>query len=257
MHNSLCLRSVCIKFADYGGSVHENYFNIVACDVLLLGKVRQLRLKLFSVYVVPNICVEELKCLLGILSRYIDSFDGISIICGDFNMPTISWGLLLATSDLRHYLFIDFCNQYGLHQLVNSPTMGSSMLDVVLTNGHNKVQDEVVNDPFVNCDHKYVSFFFAAPLVSHLNSSNKVWWYNFNKVDYAGIASALKLFDWRVFFISFCDINDYWYTWWALMMSLVDRFEPIAWHGNRAKLSLPNYIRNLLSRRNKAWWNTS
>ena len=99
VHNSLCPRPVCIKFADYGSNVHENYFNIVACDVLLLGKGRQLRLRLFPVYVVPNICVEELKCLLNILSRYFDSIDGISIICGDFNMPTISWDRfwLLAT----------------------------------------------------------------------------------------------------------------------------------------------------------------
>ena len=37
VHNSLRPRPVCIKFADYGGSVHENYFNIVPCDVLLLG----------------------------------------------------------------------------------------------------------------------------------------------------------------------------------------------------------------------------
>ena len=35
VHNSLCPRPVCIKFVDYGVSVHESYFNIVACDVLL------------------------------------------------------------------------------------------------------------------------------------------------------------------------------------------------------------------------------
>ena len=126
----------------------------------------------------PNICVKELKCLLDILSRYIDSFYGISIICGDFNMPiqlaeNRFW--LQSTGDLRHYLFIDFCNQYELHQLINSLTRGSSILDIVLTNGHNIVQDVVVNDPLFNCDHKYISFFIAAPLVSHLNSSNKVW----------------------------------------------------------------------------------
>ena len=203
VRNSLYPRPVCIKFVDYGDSINENYFNIAACDVFLLGKSRQLRLRLF--YVVPSICVEELKGLLGIFSRYIHSFDGISIICGDFNMPTISWGSHLTTGDLRHHLFIDFCNQYGLHQLVNSPIRGSSILDVVLINGHNIVQDVVVNNPLVNCDHKYISFFIAAPLVSHLNSSNKVWWYNFNKADYAGIASVLKLIDWRVFFNSCCE----------------------------------------------------
>ena len=80
-------------------------------------------------------------------------------------MPTISEGSLLATGDISHHLFIDFCNQYGLHQLVNSPTKGSSILDAVLTNGHYIVQDVVVNDPLVNCDHKYISFFIAAPLV--------------------------------------------------------------------------------------------
>ena len=213
MLNSLCPHPLCIKFADYGGSVHENYFNIVTCDVLILCKGRQFRLKLFSVYVVPKICVKELKCLLDILSRYIYLFDGISIICGDFKMPAISWGSLLATDDIRHNLFIDFCNQYGLHQLVHSPTRGSSILDVVLTNGYNIVQDVVMNDPLVNCDHKYVSFFIAASLLSHLNSSNEGWWYNFNKADYTGIASVLKLIDWWVFFNSCCDINDCWYTW--------------------------------------------
>ena len=79
-------------------------------------------------------------------------------------MSTNSWDSHLATGDLRHQLFIDFCNKYGLHQLVNSPTRGSSLLDVVL-NGHNTVQDVVVNDPLVNFDHKYISFFIAAPLV--------------------------------------------------------------------------------------------
>ena len=113
----------------------------------------------------PNIFVEELKCLLNILSRYIDSFHGISIICEGFNMPKITRGSLLATGDLRHHLFIDFCNQYVLHQLVNSATRGSSTLDVALTNGHNIVQDVVVNDPLVNSEHKYISFFNAAPLV--------------------------------------------------------------------------------------------
>ena len=115
----------------------------------------------------------------------------------------------MATGDLRLNLFIDFCNQYGLHQLVNSPTRGSSILDVVLTNGYNLVQDVVMNDPLVNCDHKYISFFIAAPLLSHLNSSNKGWWYNFNKADYTGIASVLKLIDWRVSSNSCCDINNY------------------------------------------------
>ena len=174
MHNSLCPHLVCIKFADFGGSVHENYFNIVAFDMLLLGKGKQLRLKLFSVNVVPNICVEELECLLDILSRYINSFDGLSIICGDFNMPTIRWGSLLATGDLKHLLFIDFLISMGYISWLILQL--GSILDVVLTNGQNIVQDVVVNDPLVNCDHKYISLFIAAPLVCHLYSSNKVWW---------------------------------------------------------------------------------
>ena len=36
-------------------------------------------------------------------------------------------------------------------------------------------------------------------------------------------------------------------------MSPVDRFVPFARHRNRAKLSLPNYIRNFLTKRYKTW----
>ena len=62
----------------------------------------------------------------------------------------------MAIGDISHHLFIHFYNQYGLHQLVNSPSRGSNILDVVLTNGHNIVQNVVVNEPLVNCDHKYI-----------------------------------------------------------------------------------------------------
>jgi hypothetical protein len=71
---------------DVDTSVHGDYFNVVACDLLCYYSVVK-RIWLFAVYIVPNIPLSELTHLLHVLSSFIDAFRGTSILCGDFNMP--------------------------------------------------------------------------------------------------------------------------------------------------------------------------
>jgi len=67
-------------------NLHSHFFNVVSCDILCSKSVTK-RIRLFVVYIVPNILLFELKVLLGVLSHHIDSFKGVFILCGDFNLP--------------------------------------------------------------------------------------------------------------------------------------------------------------------------
>ena len=84
---------------------------------------------------------------------HIDSFNGSSIICVDFNLPNINWDLGASLGDNRHDLFIDLFNQYGLYQSVKSPTRDSNILNIVLSNAENVVTRVNVGQPIANCDH--------------------------------------------------------------------------------------------------------
>ena len=103
IHDSLCPKEVRLDYI----SQYNDYFNIVSCD-LFSDKRKCYRIRLFAVYVVPGVSVDTLKCLLDILSMHIDSFNGSSIICGDFNLPNINWDLGASLGDNRHDLFYRF-----------------------------------------------------------------------------------------------------------------------------------------------------
>ena len=90
----------------------------------------------------------------------------------------------------------------------------------------------------------------------HTNFDKKVSeerFYNFEKANFDAIGFALKSIHWQTFFTSCSDINAYWLKWCSYIMQLVHRFVPYTLRRKRGRPKLPNYVRNLLLRRNQAW----
>jgi hypothetical protein len=124
---------------DVDTSVHGDYFNVVACDLLCYYCVVK-RIRLFAVYIVPNIPLSELAHLLHVLSSFIDAFKGTSILCGYFNMPLFDWSSNVSCNkDAKHTLFNEFCISHGLCQFVHENTRLSNILDIVLSNDQSVV----------------------------------------------------------------------------------------------------------------------
>ena len=95
-----------------------------------------------------------LKC--ADVSRYKDI-----IILGDFNYPSIHWldgsGFLDISTDRG---FTDILQEAGLFQLVNSPTRGQNILDLLLTTNEYLIDNITVTDDDSTCvksDHKAIT----------------------------------------------------------------------------------------------------
>ena len=58
------------------------------------------------------------------------------LLLGDFNLPNVNWNLVAPwQSDTISDFFCDsVINRFGLSQLVNKPTRGDALLDLILTN---------------------------------------------------------------------------------------------------------------------------
>jgi hypothetical protein len=224
------------------------FYNIVMFK-LCCSKYKSCNVQVTAVYVVPNVAVDILQTLLDYVSERIDSFPGVTILCGDFNLPNILWSDYASVGDYRHEMFVEFCWQHGLSQHVKCPTRDNSVLDLVLSNDAHIVSDTYVDNPFVNCDHNVVNFKLMLPRVRICSSSvSPTKLYNFNKANFSQMASILRAVDWSLFFIRCVGI------WWDFIMRLVSACVPLRnSRGRRKAHFLPRHLRNLLLRRNNAW----
>ena len=63
-------------------------------------------------------------------------FDLVAIkrLIGDFNLPELNWEFISAPNNSIYRMFLDFFNDLGLPQFVNSPTQNNNILDLILSN---------------------------------------------------------------------------------------------------------------------------
>jgi hypothetical protein len=66
-----------------------------------------------------------------------------------FNISDINWNNISPQSDsLLENLLIDIVHEHFFSQIVNEPTRGSNILDLVLTTSTDHIQDVQVGEPF-------------------------------------------------------------------------------------------------------------
>ena len=69
------------------------------------------------------------------------------VICGDINLPNISWDSVDSASGANVLPFIEALHDYFLTQINNSPTRGSNILDLVIISApeHTKVTEMLLH----------------------------------------------------------------------------------------------------------------
>jgi len=58
----------------------------------------------------------------------------VHVITGDINLPHINWNLLTGSDDDINKITLKFIHEYGYSQLINFPSRGCNLLDMLLTN---------------------------------------------------------------------------------------------------------------------------
>ena len=136
--------------------------------------------------------LKQLKKTLLLASKA--KFDQILGI-GDFNLSEIDWqtGTAIA-GDCLHNYFTKLVKDNYLWQLVDFPTRGKNILDLVLTTSPTKVQHIHRFNDIICTDHKLISFELDLKVPKRTKTKRVV--YNFKRADWSGLKETLRNTTW-------------------------------------------------------------
>uniref|UniRef100_K7F001 Endonuclease/exonuclease/phosphatase domain-containing protein n=1 Tax=Pelodiscus sinensis TaxID=13735 RepID=K7F001_PELSI len=112
-----------------------------------------------------------------------------SIIMGDFNYPHIDW-IHVTSGREAEIKFLNGLNDCFLEQLVQEPTRGEAILDLVLSGVQDQVQDITVTGPLGNSDHNIITF--NIPVVGRTPQQSSTLAFNFKKGNYTKMRRLVK-----------------------------------------------------------------
>jgi Reverse transcriptase (RNA-dependent DNA polymerase)/Endonuclease-reverse transcriptase len=134
------------------------------------------------------------------------------VIMGDFNFPELKWA---SGSDTIHeHSFVTCLNDNFMEQLVDKPTRGENILDLVFCSDASFVQNLTVGEPFDTSDHQIIRFELV---VSKEDIKDSAIVYNYFKADYNKIREYVKRRDWE----NLIDISDVEKSWCSLKNELL------------------------------------
>ena len=118
-------------------------------------------------------------------------------MAGDFNLPNIHWDTLEKTSGVNELVFVELLNDHCLSQLINTPTRGKNILDlIVITNMPDVVSLTRILPPketSVFTDHHAITFDFSTFLKQPRRSARTV--YNYARGDSDALSVAIQELD--------------------------------------------------------------
>jgi hypothetical protein len=160
------------------------------------------------------------KNLLKDISKHCDRGDD-TVLVGDFNLP----GLypVVGRPKRAYVKMYNKFSEYGFVQLVESPTRGENILDLVLSTDPLLVSDVETGAPVADCDHEVVSFTLNIPLPP----VKKILKPDFRRADYEGMADFLKSLDWVNLFATCENVKTKWETFKNMMEYAVHLFVPL------------------------------
>ena len=172
------------------------------------------------------------------------------IILGDFNIPEIKWSKNEDFPDGSiANNFINFTNDFGLYQHVHSPTLGSNILDLILSQHKECVINVQNSHPFANSDHDSLTFEI---LSSKPNVHDEVTpTRNFKKGFYEKINAFLGNICWNDFFNDCANVQQFYDKFVSVLHNMIDLYVPF--RKPRRSFRYPKHLLKLQSRKLKLW----
>ena len=151
-----------------------------------------------NAYRPPN-SVEFVTSFSGLLKSLPLSRYFTVIVMGDFNFPNIQWvdgSGFTNSSTGEDFMFTNLLLDCYLFQLVEHPTRGNNILDLVITNTPTFIQSNILTGPQwsdsgLPSDHYPVVFDFAVHV--RLKDHPAIQRFDFKKADFASLNQALML----------------------------------------------------------------
>jgi hypothetical protein len=136
------------------------------------------------------------------------------LIIGDFNMPNVEWESVSMSSP-SNYL-VDCFEDNFLSQIVNKPTRGKNILDLVFVNDVTLISDVDVGESFLGSDHATV-WFKILGVSSSPRSKNKMKTFDYSKADWTRYSHCFENADWSYVF-SNTNVDEVWNRFYDVIM---------------------------------------
>ena len=128
---------------------------------------------------------------------------------------------------MRPSLQTCYIQENSFFQLVNLPTRGSNIPDLILTTNENLVENiEITDDEAVSLSSDHKAIVFDIILRRKPKKLPKRTVYNYNKGDFAVLRESLKLLLLTDIVLSEDDIDIAWMTWSNTFLAVVSTFIP-------------------------------
>eukprot|EP00116_Pleurobrachia_bachei_P001864 sb/3462126/ len=165
---------------------------------------------LFScIYRPPDCSQKSFLSVLDILQQQINILSSNKLpdmfIMGDFNLPLFNWGSdssPLNSSSAGYAALTDFIGENFLTQVVDQPTRGNNILDLIFTNTPQDVASIRTEDTGIS-DHKLVECLLTINPTSLLSPTTQIWDYhsfrgiNIHKGNFDEMSVDLMKVDWK------------------------------------------------------------
>ena len=145
---------------------------------------------------------------------------------------------------------------YGLSQIVDQPTRGNNILDVVLCSDVLCCDDVDVLPPISTSDHNVVCFNLSLCFAQQQQTANEMSSrHNFSKADWEGICGFLSAVDWNLLFSSVTTADELWNAFIDTVQQAIDLFVPLFPHSRHSSATTfyPKHIRKLLAEKKARW----
>ena len=194
-----------------------------------------------------------------IFSALNDLAEGSPRLCvfGDFNLPLFNWDMFIYPENFLYRTAAEFVCNHGLTQLVDMPTRGNNILDLVLCSDVLSCDSECLLPPMGTSDHAVVSFSLCVSLQhqTSCSSTNNLTRPNYAKADWSSICCFLSTINWSNVFCSCNSTEQYWDAFVCVVSECVNNFIPYfkpTVHTTNVK-HYPSYVRKLLLKKHSCW----
>ena len=159
----------------------------------------------------PNQSIAEIDTFLNALDNSLSQAAGVShnknvvtLLLGDFNDRCTNWTSDHRDSELGLKL-VNLFESYSLSQLINAPTRGDNLLDLLATDAPAYFTNVDILDEISGLDHKIIHGSMSIVRPQHKQMSRRIWRYDRGNYDFFN--DILLAMNWDDFFSSTNDIN--------------------------------------------------
>ena len=128
----------------------------------------------------------------------------VTVLLGDFNDRCTNWTSDHRDSELGLKL-VNLFKSYSLSQLINAPTLGDNLLDLLATDAPAYFTNVDILDEISCLDHKIIHGSMSIVRPQHKQMSRRIWRYDRGNYDFFN--DILLAMNWDDFFSSTNDIN--------------------------------------------------